>query len=126
MTIVQQILIVAAGTFATMITRFVPFIAFRSGRLTPKYILYLGKVLPASVFAMLVVYCLRDTISTRGLSMLIHDPCGLANWHQLFSSDALQQFIAVSVTILIHFWKRNLMLSIAFGTVCYMLLIRIL
>ena len=26
---------------------------------TPKYILYLGKVLPASVFALLVVYCLR-------------------------------------------------------------------
>ena len=42
-----------------MLTRFIPFVAFRLGKPTPKYILYLGKVLPASVFALQVVYCLR-------------------------------------------------------------------
>ena len=72
---------------------------------TPKYILYLGKVLPASVFALLVVYCLRH----------IHS----------FSSDSVAQVVAVAFTILIHVWKRNMMWSIAAGTLCYMLLIRI-
>lgn len=72
---------------------------------TPKYILYLGKVLPASVFALLVVYCLRH----------IHS----------FSADSVAQVAAVAFTILIHVWKKNMMWSIAAGTLCYMLLIRI-
>ena len=101
MTLLQQIIMVSAGVAATMITRFIPFIAFRPGKPTPKYILYLGKVLPASVFALLVVYCLRH----------IH---------------SLAQVAAVAFTILIHVWKRNMMWSIAAGTLCYMLLIRIL
>jgi branched-subunit amino acid transport protein AzlD len=93
---------VSAGVAATMLTRFIPFIAFRPGKPTPKYILYLGKVLPASVFALLVVYCLRH----------IHS----------FSADSLAQVAGVAFTILIHVWKRNMMWSIAAGTLCYMLL----
>ena len=54
MTLLQQVVMVAAGVAATMLTRFVPFVAFRLGKTTPKYIIYLGKVLPASVFALLV------------------------------------------------------------------------
>lgn len=106
MTLLQQIIMVLAGVAATMLTRFIPFIAFRPGKPTPKYILYLGKVLPASVFALLAVYCLRH----------IHS----------FSADSLAQVAAVAFTILIHVWRRNMMWSIAAGTLCYMLLIRIL
>ena len=95
-------LINSAGVAATMLTRFIPFIAFRPGKPTRKYILYLGKVLPASVFALLVVYCLHH----------IHS----------FSADSLAQVAAVAFTILIHVWKRNMMWSIAAGTLCYMLL----
>lgn len=51
---------VGAGVAATMLTRFIPFLIFRPGRPTPKMVQYLGKALPASVFAMLVVYCLRN------------------------------------------------------------------
>jgi len=105
MTILQQIIMVSAGVAATMLTRFIPFMAFRPGKPTPKCILYLGKVLPASVFALLVVYCLRHVNS--------------------FSSDALAQIISVAFTILIHTWKRNMMWSIAAGTICYMVLIRL-
>ena len=105
MTLLQQIIMVSAGVAATMLTRFIPFVAFRPGKPTPKYILYLGKVLPASVFALLVVYCLRH----------IHS----------FSADSVAQLAAVAFTILIHVWKRNMMWSIAAGTLCYMLLIRI-
>ncbi|WP_203069253.1 branched-chain amino acid transporter permease [Segatella copri] len=105
MTLLQQIIMVSAGVAATMLTRFIPFVAFRPGKPTHKYILYLGKVLPASVFALLVVYCLRH----------IHS----------FSADSVAQLAAVAFTILIHVWKRNMMWSIAAGTLCYMLLIRI-
>ena len=102
MTLTQQILTVAAGVLATMLTRFIPFMVFRPGRPTPKYVMYLGRVLPASVFAMLVVYCLRDV-----------------------SHDAVAQFTGVAVTAAVHVWRRNMMWSIAAGTVCYMALLRI-
>ena len=55
MSILQQVIMVVVGVVATMLTRFIPFIAFRPGKPTPKYIMYLGEVLPASVFALLVV-----------------------------------------------------------------------
>ena len=102
MTLTQQIMTVATGVLATMLTRFIPFVVFRPGKPTPKYIMYLGRVLPASVFAMLVVYCLRDT-----------------------SSNMMAQIIGVAVTAAVHVWRRNMMWSIAAGTVCYMALLRI-
>ncbi len=104
MTITQQIVTVGAAVVATMLTRFIPFMVFRPGRPTPKYIMYLGKVLPASVFAMLVVYCLR------GVSPV----------------NAVAQFAGVGVTALVHVWRRNMMWSIAAGTLSYMALIRLL
>lgn len=100
MSILQQVIMVVVGVVATMLTRF---IAFRPGKPTPKYIMYLGKVLPASVCALLVVYCLRNAAS----------------------SDTFAQLAAVAFTVIIHAWRRNLMWSIAAGTHCYMLLIRL-
>lgn len=105
MTLLQQVVMVAAGVAATMLTRFVPFVALCPGKSTPKYIIYLGKVLPASVFALLVAYCLRTV-------------------HSLAWGD-VAQVIAVAFTILVHVWRRNLMWSIVAGTVCYMALIRV-
>lgn len=107
---------VAAGAVATMLTRFIPFLVFRPGKPTPKYIMYLGKVLPASVFALLVVYCLRHIFYAQ------KNVAG--NWHFILSSDAAAQIIAVIFTIAIHLWKKSLMWSIATGTICYMILIR--
>lgn len=116
MNITQQIIMVVAGVVATMLTRFIPFIAFRPNRPTSKYIMYLGKVLPASVFAMLVVYCLRSSVSIDRT---------IASWHIVLSPDAWPQFVAVAFTILVHVWRKNIMLSIAAGTICYMILIRL-
>ncbi len=104
MTLTQQIMTVACGILATMLTRFVPFLVFRPGKPTPRSISYLGKLLPASVFALLVVYCLRSASS---------------------SPDALAQIAGVIATLALHGWRRNLMWSIAAGTACYMVLIRI-
>ena len=106
MTAVQQlvtILVVAAGT---VLTRSLPFLLFPAGKPTPKYIQYLGKVLPAAVFGMLVVYCLKNVQILSG-------------------SHGLPEAIAIAVVAVLHLWKKNTLLSIAVGTVCYMLLVQL-
>lgn len=118
MTLTQQIITVATGVAATMLTRFVPFILFRPGKPTPKYIVYLGKVLPPSVFALLVVYCLRNVAT-------VNRELQSADWSLSLSPDAAAQIAGVAITLVVHAWRRNLMWSIAAGTVCYMLLTRI-
>ena len=56
----QQIVTIGIVVFGTMLTRFLPFLVFGRKKEPPKYIRYLGKVLPAAVFGLLVVYCLKD------------------------------------------------------------------
>lgn len=119
MTITQQVITVAVGVVATMLTRFVPFVVFHPGRPTPKYIMYLGRVLPASVFAMLVVYCLR------GVSFVARGGSGDSLLPGV-PDDTLAQFVGVAVTVLVHVWRRNMMWSIAAGTLCYMVLVNII
>lgn len=105
MTITQQILTIAAVVAGTMLTRFLPFLLFPAGRQTPKYILYLGKVLPPAVFGLLVIYCLKDV--------------------SLFSgSHGIPELISIALVIVLHLWKRQMLLSIAGGTVCYMILVQ--
>ncbi len=115
MTITQQIIMVAAGVAATVLTRFLPFLVFRPGKPTPGYIRYLGSVLPAAVFALLVVYCLR------------YLPFGSdGNLSFVLSADSVAQLAAVGLTVAVHVWRRNLMWSIVAGTASYMLLLRIM
>lgn len=105
MTLTQKIITIALCALGTMATRFLPFLVFSSRRPTPKYIQYLGKALPAAIFGMLVVYCLKDVSILSG-------------------SHGLPELIAISVVVGLHLWKRQMLLSIAGGTVCYMLLIQ--
>lgn len=105
MTITEQIITIAMCVLGTMLTRFLPFAVFRSSRSTPRYIQYLGKVLPGAVFAMLVIYCLRNVSLLQG-------------------SHGLPELLAIAVTVALHLWKRQMLLSIASGTICYMLLIQ--
>ena len=60
MTLSEQLITIAMVILGTALTRFLPFLIFPAGKPTPKYIQYLGKVLPAAVFGLLVVYCLRN------------------------------------------------------------------
>ncbi|MGK4044606.1 branched-chain amino acid transporter permease [Heyndrickxia oleronia] len=105
MNITQQIIIVAMVVFGTMLTRFVPFIVFPSGKNTPKYIQYLGKVLPSSVFGFLVIYSLKDVRLLSG-------------------SHGIPELLGVITVVILHFWKKNMFLSIAGGTIIYMLLVQ--
>ncbi len=116
----QQAAMVAAGVLGTMLTRFIPFLVFRPGKPTPKYILYLGKVLPASVFALLVMYCLKN------ISFIPSEASPTADLILGIPSDTVAQLLGVAFTVLIHAWRKSLMWSIAAGTLFYMTLIRII
>ncbi len=105
MTVGQQLMIIGVMVLATQLTRALPFFAFPSGKPTPKYITYLGKVLPAAVFGMLVIYCLKHVDILGG-------------------SHGLPELIAIVIVVALHLWKRQMLLSIAAGTVAYMLLVQ--
>ena len=106
MTITEQVITVALAAIGTMATRFLPFVAFGGKRGTPAIVTYLGKVLPGAIFALLVVYCLRDVDFVGG-------------YH------GLPELIAIAVVVGLHLWRRNMLLSIAGGTICYMLLVQL-
>lgn len=106
MTLTQQIITIGIVVFGTMLTRFLPFLVFGRGKETPKYVQYLGKVLPAAVFGLLVVYCLKDVNILAG-------------------NHGIPEAIAILVVVLLHLWKKQMLLSIAGGTVCYMLLVQL-
>ena len=101
----QGIATVAAVVLGTLATRFLPFLLFPAGKPTPKFIQYLGRVLPFAVIGLLVIYCLKGVQWTAG-------------------SHDLPEIIAILVTIGLHRWKRQMFLSIAGGTVCCMLVIQ--
>lgn len=96
--------LIAVMAIVTMILRFLPFIVFNKN--TPAYISYLGKVLPAALIGMLVIYCLKDV-------SVLESPHGIP---ELIS--------ALSVVVL-QAWKRNSLISILSGTVIYMLLVQL-
>lgn len=105
MTLTQQIITISLCVIGTVTTRFLPFIIFSSRKPTPKYIQYLGKALPPAIFGMLVVYCLKNVDILSG-------------------SHGLPEMIAILLVAGLHLWKRQMLLSIAGGTVCYMLLVQ--
>ena len=106
MTVQQQALTIAMVVLGTMLTRFLPFLVFPAGKPTPRYIRYLGKALPGAVFGMLVIYCLRNVSLFTG-------------------SHGLPEAIAIGVVVALHLWQRKMLLSIAGGTACYMLLVQL-
>lgn len=105
MPLYQQIIIIAICAGVTIATRAIPFLVFKPDKPLPRYIQYLGKVLPGSVFAMIVVYCLKDT-------KLLTAPHGIP------------EIIGVIVTVAVHLYKKNMMISMVVGTLAYMVLVQ--
>lgn len=106
MTLTEQIITIGMVVLGTMMTRFLPFLLFPADKPTPKYVQYLGKVLPAAVFGLLVIYCLKDVNIFTG-------------------SHGIPELIAIGVVVLLQLWKKQMLLSIAGGTICYMLLVQL-
>ncbi len=105
MTITQQIIIIASVVIGTLLTRFLPFMIFKPDKPTPSYIKYLGYVLPPAVFGLLVVYSLKN-VSLTSLDGFV------------------PELLAIGLIIVLHYWKRSMLLSIAGGTVFYMFLVQ--
>ncbi|MGN0159968.1 MAG: branched-chain amino acid transporter permease [Lachnospiraceae bacterium] len=105
MTLEQRMITIVMVVLGTMITRFLPFLVFPAGKPTPRYIQYLGKVLPAAALGLLVVYCFKDVSFLTG-------------------THGLPELIATAVVVGLHVWKRNMFASIAAGTLCYMFLVQ--
>ena len=102
----HDVWMIVVAVMVTAATRFIPFLIFRKKESTPAIITYLGQVLPCAIIGMLVVYCLKDIQFLRA-------PFGAP------------ELIACGVVALLHIWKRNSLLSIGVGTVCYMLLVQL-
>lgn len=106
MTIWQGALTIVTVVLGTMCTRFLPFLVFPESKQPPRIIEYFGQVLPYAMTGLLVVYALRNTPILTG-------------------SHGLPELIACTVIVLLHVWKRNMLLSIAGGTIVYMLLVQL-
>lgn len=98
---------IAVIALVTMALRFLPFLIFGKGKQTPKYISYLGTVLPPAIMGMLVIYCLKG-ISFGSIGAF------------------LPALLSVMAVVLLHVWKRQTLLSIVGGTVLYMVLLNIM
>ena len=105
MTLTQQIIIIGCVVLGTLTTRFLPFNIFNVDKETPPYIKYLGYMLPPAVFGLLVVYALREVEITS-------------------VSGFMPEMLAVILIIILHYWKNSMLLSIAGGTIFYMILVQ--
>ncbi len=104
MTLAQQILTIGLCIGGTMLSRFLPFLIFTENKKTPAFVQYIGKYLPSAVFGMLVIYCLKNVSILHG-------------------SHGIPELLGILVTAALHLWKRQMLLSIAGGTIFYMLVL---
>ena len=104
MTTVQSVVTILAVVAGIILTRFLPFLIFPEGKNPPDYITWLGTVLPHAVIGLLVVYCLKDAFFSA--------------YH------GLPEMISIGFVYLLHKWKKNTLMSIAGGTVLYMVLVQ--
>ncbi|MGZ7443233.1 branched-chain amino acid transporter permease [Paenibacillus sp. TH7-28] len=107
MTVLERAITIGMIVLGTMLTRFIPFMIFPPGRPAPRYVQYLGKVLPAAALGLLVVYSIKDVNFISG-------------------NHGVPELISIAIVVLLHIWKRNMLLSIAGGTLVYMFLIQII
>lgn len=101
----RSLVIIAVVSGTIFFTRLFPFLFFPPGKEIPPLVQYLGKVLPPAVIGMLVIYCLKGV-------------------HPMTYPYGIPEAVSVLTVVLLHFWKRNNLLSIGAGTVLYMFLVQ--
>lgn len=102
----HSIEIIAVAAIVTLIIRAVPFVAFGGKREVPATVTYLGKVLPPAIMVILVIYCVKSI-------------------HLFTGNHGIPELVSIAVVALLHVWKKNTLLSIAVGTVLYMILVQV-
>ena len=94
--------LISVMALVTFMIRLFPVIVFK--KRTPLWVIYLGQVFPYSIMILLFLYCLKDV-----------------NW---LSSNGLASLIACMAVVLVHKWRHSTILSVATGTVVYMVLVQ--
>ena len=105
MTSVQALITILAIAAGTQLTRWLPFWLFPEKKAPPAVVLYLGKVLPPAMMGLLTVYCFKNV-----------------SW--LSGTHGAPELLASAAVVGLHLWKRNVLFSIAGGTVLYMVLVQ--
>lgn len=105
MSFAMSVATVAVAAACTFLTRLVPFVLFGRKREVPRLVVFLGNVLPPAIIATLIVYCLKSV-------------------HLLDFPSGIPELLSIALVALLHIWKRNTLLSVGAGTICYMLLIQ--
>lgn len=103
----QIVIIIVLLGISVWLTRFLPFLIFKNSTKLPKAVEYLGKVLPAAMMGLLVVYCVKD-------------------YSFVDIREMLPLLLSVGTVVAVHLIKRNTIISISVGTVLYMILIRVM
>ena len=102
----QALITIAVIVLGTVLARALPFLIFPAGKETPKFIVYLGEVLPYAIIGMLIIYCFKE-VST------------------VAAPHGIPEAIATVFVVAIHKWKHNLLVSIGGGTLLYMVLVQV-
>ena len=105
LTPVESLLSIAVMAGVTFLTRALPFLLFDRGEKPPRVVLYLGRVLPPAIIAMLIVYCVRGVTFSA--------PAG---W--------VPTLLAGPAAVLLHLWKGNDLISMFGATGLYMVLVQ--
>lgn len=106
MTSAQVVIMIAAAVFATVITRSLPFLVFSEKRRLPKFVEYIGKVLPGAVFGLLVIYCFKSVDVTA-------------------SPFGIPELVASAVVVAVHLLRRSMLVSVLSGTAAYMIMVQL-
>lgn len=106
MNITHSILLIAIASGITFLIRALPFLVFKK-RQMPVFIKEIADKLPPAIIAVLVIYCLKSPLTQ-------------------FGTETIAAAIAIAGVIILHLWKRNTLLSVAAGTILYMIFIRCL
>ena len=101
----EQIILILLCALGTYLTRILPFLIFKENKENPKYIKYLGNALPSAIFAMLVIYCIKDV-------------------NFISDNHGLPEILSIIITVILHLKWRQMLLSIAGGTLFYMIIIQ--
>lgn len=100
----NSLIIILIVALCTLLTRALPFVIFGGKRNVPRVVGYLGRVLPPAIMAILVVYCMKG-VNFKG------------------PTYGMTEIVAALIVIILHLWRKNTLLSIGAGTVCYMFLV---
>ena len=103
---IYPLAVIGVIAVVTWALRAFPFLLF-GNRPLPKVIRYLGKALPPAIMTVLVIYCLRDISFSQ-------------------SPFGIPELAACALVVILQVVRKNMYLSIIAGTVCDMILIRVM